>query len=262
MSVATSSSVGTTFSMPVIATCTRGSVVVSRPLPSLVRQLGDAGLARQVVPVGEKIGHFLARLVDDWRDDVRGRLLRELQDVLAQVRLDDLDSGGLQRVVQRALFGHHGFRLDRLLHAMPPRDIEHDAIDLVGRFRPAHDRAARRRAALEFLQVQIEIGERALADRGGGVPYRLEVVELRDTLCAPADEIRLQLRERGLQVRVGELLARAGFEVNGGDLHSNALRIKVHCIPFDSALIMYSPLATITAAPTSTHVPGTSPHTR
>ena len=54
----------------------------------------DLGLARLPVVLGEQVGDLVLRLVDHRRDDVRGRLVGELQDVLAEVGLDRLDAGG------------------------------------------------------------------------------------------------------------------------------------------------------------------------
>src|SRR4030095_7962252 len=104
---------GTTFSTPITATCTRGSEVAMRPLPSLVTRttvpvsatakfapvmprsafrnfsrsssreprehLGiGAGLALELP--GEQLGHLPLRLVDGRRDDVRGALVGQLDD--------------------------------------------------------------------------------------------------------------------------------------------------------------------------------------
>ena len=114
--------VGTSRSMPMIATCTRGIDVTSRPLPSFVtRQIepgrrdaevraGDpdvrvrnvsrscvraalvsasssAGI-RSSLDGGEQLRHLLGGLLDRGRDDVHGVLAGELEDVLAEVGLD------------------------------------------------------------------------------------------------------------------------------------------------------------------------------
>ena len=66
-------------------------------------------------------------------------------------------------------------------------------------------RAARSRFALELFEVRVEMRERSIADLGRGVSDRREVIELGDALRAAFDEVALELVERGLQARVGEL---------------------------------------------------------
>ena len=124
ISVATSSSVGTIFSMPEIATCTLGSVVrqrrvalvgdehhrarlrdeevaagdahvggqvvIAQHAARLEAQLLDAVLARRAVLAAEQLGHLFLALVQRRADDVRRRLVVvDLQDVLAEIGLDD-----------------------------------------------------------------------------------------------------------------------------------------------------------------------------
>ena len=135
--------------MPIIATWTRGSVVVSRPLPSLVQmqmlpvsatakltplmprsasrnapRSTRAGELRHVRHVGDVVvgraellaedpRDVLLRLVEDWGDDVRRAVVVELHDELAEVGLDHLDAGGLECVVELDLLADHRLRLDR-----------------------------------------------------------------------------------------------------------------------------------------------------
>ena len=108
--------------MPMIATCTRGIELTSRPLPSFVtrqtepvdgdaevrardpdvrlqerlaqlrprraRQRLELGRDRSPSTRGEQLGDLLGRLLDRRRDDVHGVLAGELEDVLAEVGLD------------------------------------------------------------------------------------------------------------------------------------------------------------------------------
>jgi hypothetical protein len=83
-----------------------------------------------------------------------------------------------------------------------------------------HDRAARGRVALELGEIEIEVVERALAYACGRIADRLEVVELGDAVRAALDEVGLELVERRLQVRIGELYSRGLFEAVGGELHA------------------------------------------
>ena len=132
--------------MPMSATCTRGSVVVSRPLPSFVtrqmlpvsatpklpplmpmsalRNSGRRRLRANAVMCGtsdtsssvapsprlEQLRDVVPALVDDRRDDVRRMVLVDLDDELAEVRLDDVDAGSLERSVELDLLAHHRLR--------------------------------------------------------------------------------------------------------------------------------------------------------
>jgi hypothetical protein len=49
-----------------------------------------------------------------------------------------------------------------------------------------HDGATRHGITLEFLQVNIEVGERTVADRGGGGTDFLVIAEFSDAVGAPA----------------------------------------------------------------------------
>ena len=97
--------------------------------------------------------------------------------------------------------------------------IAHDAIDVGGGFGPVYDCAACHRVLLEFFEIDVEIVERAIADRRGVRAQFLEVVEFGYTVRAPPDEVTLQQLQRGLQLAVGELLAGTRLEMHGCDLH-------------------------------------------
>src|SRR5262245_58440066 len=183
--------------------------------PRLASELGDVGLARLLVLLLEKVRHLVPALVHYGRDDVRGRLPGELQDVLAEVRLHYLDAGPLQRMVEVAFLGDHGLGLHRFARAVPPGDLAHDAVYVLTRLGPVDRRSASGRVTLELLQVEVETGECAIANRRGGAADFLVVTELRDALGAPAHEIALQSRERRLQLCIGELAARRRLEVHG-----------------------------------------------
>src|SRR3970282_2446411 len=73
--------------------------------------------------------------------------------------------------------------------------------------------------ALEFLQVNVEVGERAVADLGGSGTDFLVIAELGYAVGAPAHEVALQPLQRRLEVGVGELGARRRLEVHGRYLH-------------------------------------------
>ena len=134
-------------------------------LARLARERLGVGQARAVVVLGEQVRDLLLVLVDRRRDDVRRRLLRQLDDVLAQVGLDRRDAGSLERLVQPRLLRHHRFRLDRFLQPVAGADLEHMAADFGLVLRPQHGGAVARRLLLEAQQPGIEVGQPAVADR-------------------------------------------------------------------------------------------------
>ena len=149
--------------------------------------------------------------------------MRELQDVFAEISFDDFDARRLQRIVERALLAYHRFRFRGLAHAVARREFAHNAIGFLGGLRPVHHRAARRGIFFELLEIDVEVGERAIADRGGRAANVFEVVELGDAVSTPLDEIALEFPERGLQLHIGELLAGARLEIHGRNLHKNPI---------------------------------------
>jgi hypothetical protein len=103
------------------------------------------------------------------------------------------------------------------------RDVEHEAVDLLGRLREQHGRAARRRIRLEDLDPRVEVVEAALANRACGVARALEVVELDDRRLARGNELGLELDEVLLQELVAEALVRPLLEVHRRDLHQRSV---------------------------------------
>ncbi len=58
--------------------------------------------------------------------DVRGTLPRNLNDVLAEIGLDRLDAGSLERRIEMNLFGGHRFAFDGPPHARLFQDLDDD----------------------------------------------------------------------------------------------------------------------------------------
>ena len=143
-------------------------------------------------------------------DDVRRRLVVvDLQDVFAEIGLDDGHAGGLDRVVERRLLRDHRLRLDDLAHAVAPRDLEHERVDVGRRLRPQHRRAARAARSPRRRQPGVEVVERALADRLRGVARALEVVELGDRRARASRRTCPASSSGSLQLRVVQLVVRA-----------------------------------------------------
>ena len=157
--------------------CTGGSDVDSRPLPSLVtsttvpvsataklqpvmptsaaqerlaqlragerRQLRRGVVELVAGDAREQLAHLALRLVDDRRDDVARPVAVELHDVLAEVGLDHLDAGRLERRVELDLLAQHRLRLHGQLRAGVVADADDDAVRLGGVGREVHPRAGR-----------------------------------------------------------------------------------------------------------------------
>ena len=69
----------------------------------------------------------VARDMDRRRDDVRGRLVAKLDDVFAEIGLDRLDAGGLERLVEADLLGDHRLAFGDALGAARLAEVEEDA---------------------------------------------------------------------------------------------------------------------------------------
>ncbi len=138
----------------------------------------DAGLQWRAVLLVEKLGDLLLALVQRRADQVRRRLVVvDLEDVLAEIGLDDGQAGGFDRVIQARLLGDHRLRFDDLLHRMRGRDFEEKRIDVSRGLGEEYGGAPRSSIALEHREPGVEIVERALADRPRRVARALEVVE-------------------------------------------------------------------------------------
>ena len=74
---------------------------------------------------------LFARHVDDRRDDVRRAVVRQLHDVLAEVGLDHLEAGVLERLVEVRFLRGHRLALRDPPDAGPGRDV-----DTIGFARP------------------------------------------------------------------------------------------------------------------------------
>ena len=157
-------------------------IVLAQHAARLEAQLLDPVLRRRAMLAREQLGDLLLRLVQRRADDVRRRLVVvDLQDVFAEVGLDDRHARRFDRVVERDLLGDHRLRLDDLAHGVPLRDLEHQRVDVGGRLRPtARSRRAPSRCASNSVEPEIEVVERALRGSTRRVARALEVVELGD----------------------------------------------------------------------------------
>ena len=198
----------------------RCQIVAAQDAARLETKLGDSGLARRPVHLGEQVGDFLLALVQCRADDVRRRLVVvDLEDVLSQVGLDHLPAGCFDRPVQRRLFADHRFRLDGLVHAVALRDVEHVLVDLVRRCRPEHSGAAHGGVFFENLQPYVETIQRPLEDGACRLARRFEIVELDQGLAALGDEFAFDLLQVALELRIAHIFMGALLEMHRCDLH-------------------------------------------
>ena len=75
--------------------------------------------------------------------------MRQLQDVLAEIGLEHVETAALEEIVQAAFLAHHGLRLDDPVHAVLRGDVSDNAVDVIGGLGPVHHGTARRRFLLE-----------------------------------------------------------------------------------------------------------------
>ena len=178
---------GTTFSMPAMAMCSGGSVIVMRMLPSLSTSISEplsaairfapempasaamncsrnfsransreffAGVERQVGGelALEQRGNALARVVQRRRDDVRRLLVGDLQNEFRQVGLGDLDAGRFQRVVQLDLFRGDALALHHQLGLVPHQHVANVVVGIGRGLRQIEMPAVGLHARFQLLQ--------------------------------------------------------------------------------------------------------------
>ena len=206
--------VGTTFSMPMTETRTRGKVRHIRPLPSdstmqivpvsatpklaplighrrgqeLLPQVGPGRGGQGLRLVGQALGAFepaaeeLADLgpvlVDGRHEDVRRSLAGELDDQLGQVGLDRLDAHMRERLVEADLVGGQRLDLDHFLGPVAGGDPGDDRVGLGRVLGPVDLPPCPLDRLLELDQVVVEVPERPVLDRPAGLAEGLPVGQL------------------------------------------------------------------------------------
>ena len=165
----------------------------------------------QVAPRVERLVHPPEVLLDlrrgdvhRGRDDVRGHLAAELDDVLAEVGLDRRDAARLEMGVQPDLLGDHRLALGDGAGAGRAADRQDDLPRLFRSAGEMHLAARRQDLRLVFLEVEVEMGERVVLDVARRVAQRLELRQRGGGGGALVDEAALDLGERRLQRRVGK----------------------------------------------------------
>ena len=141
--------------------------------------------------------------MDGRGDDVRRRLVGQLDDVLAEVGLDDLDAGGFEGAVEVHLLGGHRLRLDDEAHAFGPGDADDRPADLFGPGGPVHGHAQRFELGLEPVEPAVEVGEHLPADPGR-LPAQLDEGRVGAGHLAAQAQLGRHVAERPLQLGVGD----------------------------------------------------------
>ncbi len=187
-----------------------GARLVERPLR---RQLGVGGL--------ERIGPLLPDQMEGRRQQMAGRLVAQLDDIFAHVGFDRNDAASLKMIVERDLLGDHRLALGDGAGAQTLADPEHELARLGRGARPMDMGAVGDRLPFEFLEIEIEMGERVFLDRLGLLAQRLEFGQPVIGLAALDGETHAGLVERLLQDRVAQRGARIGLELGTGGLHAS-----------------------------------------
>ena len=118
-----------------------------------------------------------------------GRLVAQLNDVLAKVGLDRLDSRPLERMIEADLLGDHRLALGDAFRAHRLAEVDDDLARFLGVLSVVDFAAARADLLLVGLEIKVEVGERMILDRPGAVAQRLELGQPCGRSRAPVDEI-------------------------------------------------------------------------
>jgi hypothetical protein len=115
-------------------------------------------------------------LVNGRDDQMRGRLLRQLDDAFPEVRVDDVEAARLEVAVQSALLREHRLALDHPPGAPGGEHLGDDPTQRGRIARPVHVRASSAGTLLELQQQLVEVIERVGFYRCGliseGFPVR------------------------------------------------------------------------------------------
>ena len=127
----------------------------------------------------KKVGDFGAREVHRGRHEVIGRLVAQLHDQFAKVRLENLHALLFERVRQIDFLGDHRFRFHHGANTAPRGEVGDVLAGILGSFRPEDMPAALFYARLEFQQVVVEVVDGFPFDFMAALPRRLPIDEAR-----------------------------------------------------------------------------------
>ena len=118
--------------------------------------------------------------VDGRHHDVTGLLAFQLDDALAEVGLDHLDTLRLQEGVHLALLRQHRLRLHHLLDMVLLQDAIYDVVELLGVLGPMHDTTVFLGIGGKLVQILVEMGDRVALDGTGLLAQLLPFLQ---TVC-------------------------------------------------------------------------------
>lgn len=266
-----------------MAICTSGTVVESRPFALVFDQPQGAGVRRGEVDAGqadigaderlpqraaagldqrvdvlgigrvgnmplEQRGDVALGLVDRRHHDMRRLLARQLDDVLAHVRLDAVHAALGQVMVQLDLLAGHRLALDHAPGLPCCRDAVDDAVGLVGGLGPVDLHTGGAELLLQLHQQVRQVGERMLAYRFAQIAQPLQFIGV-GKLRLPLALQEVHRAAKALaQFGIVQRLARARLEVLRRDEMQRAL---AHCTA--SLLSMSSlSMSSLSMSPTMT----------
>ena len=225
--------------------CTRGTDVHSRPLPSLVTRTidpvsatpklhpemprsarrnsarscsrGEGGERRrrslEDAIVGdlllEELRDLVAVEVHRGGDDVARLVVRELDDPLAEVGLDDVTARRLERLVEVGLLGRHRLRLHDRARADALRDRSDVAVRLGAIARPEDMAPVRGHVVGELLEQLGQPRDHIGLDGPCRAPQAVGILERVEGGKAMLAESRRRSGEGAAQTNVGRRLGRA-----------------------------------------------------
>src|SRR5271165_2972491 len=153
------------------------------------------------------------------RDDMAGRLMAQLDDVLAEVGLDRGNAVRLEDIVEPDLFGDHRLALRDDLGARRAANLQHGGAGLLRCARPMHLAARSRDLPFVQLKVEVEVLESMIFDRPAGFAQRLEFRQPLDSEAPPQRKPGSRKTQRALQIIVGQTGPGRGLEIAAGREH-------------------------------------------
>jgi hypothetical protein len=124
----------------------------------------------------------------------------ELDDVLAEIRFDDLHSRGFERVVQVRLFGRHALALNDGARVSVARQAHDDVVRLGGVAGPMDYGTALLRVRRKRFEILVEVQQHFVLDRAGLGAQVFPVAE-----TASGFETAFAEQRRGLTQRAAQL---------------------------------------------------------
>ena len=154
------------------------------------------------------------------RHQVRRRLVGQLDDVLAQVGLENLNPLRLQHVIEPKFLGHHRLALGHRSNVVGARDLRHDGVGLRCVHREMHPPAGRSHVLLQHLQVVVQVPDGMFLDPTRLLPPFLPCFrgDLGDGLASCAVKASPGASQRLAELRILHRRLGRGHELSGNHL--------------------------------------------